>query len=100
MNNTDKPVLPPDSRMLELKEFLYSSTEARAGRVKEPDRITRLRELLWIHRFDVLTWLMQQGVAIPVQLVADATHARPGAQSVDKRIDPEPEPSIVPGESF
>lgn len=71
--------------LLELKEYCFAHTEAGIRRPSE-DREKHIRELLWIHRFDVFTWLMSNGVALPVELIGDKAHPRPGGQSVDQPV--------------
>lgn len=82
---------PPSVAMLELKEFCYSATlmEEVNHRVSvRQDTLIRwrknMRDLLRCHRFDVLAWLMQQGVQIPEALLSDRTHPQVGDQSPDR----------------
>lgn len=73
--------------MMELEEYLFAHTEAAQTRTPE-QRETQIRELLWSHRFFLFTWLMMNGVVIPVELVSDSAHPRVGQQSVDQPIAP------------
>jgi len=72
-------------QMLELKEYLYAANEAKSGRTVD-QRTESLRSMLYIHRFDVFTWLMHRGVAIPMELLADSLHPQPGFQSPDETV--------------
>lgn len=82
--------------MLELKEFLFAANQAKSGRTVE-DRTLNVRTILWMHRFDVMTWLQHNGVSIPMNLLSDAVHAQPGSQSVDAPVEGESEPEDEPG---
>lgn len=84
-------VKTPAVQMLELKEFCYAATlieEVDHGTSVHQSLLARwrknLRDLLLCHRFDVLAWLMQQGVQIPAELIADCAHPTPGNQSPDR----------------
>lgn len=72
-----------DATLLELTEFCFSKTEGTTRRLM-PDRVDSLRDMLYHHRFVVMSWLLQHGAQIPGWLVIDQTHPLPGEQSVDK----------------
>jgi hypothetical protein len=79
----------PNVSLLELKELCYARTMAKefdssaAIRADHLIRHTRnLRELLRCHRFDVLSWLMLQGVDLPQCVIADEAHPAVGDQSL------------------
>ena len=87
----------PNPAMLELKEFCYARTlvaefdtlqnKTNYQLVSEADLlrlIRNLRDLLRCHRFDVLSWLMLQGVDLPTNVFADETHPAVGEQSPDR----------------
>jgi hypothetical protein len=72
-----------DTELLELNEFLRSNTIALI--TVEPKKLCMLtREMLYGHRWDVFNWLIMNGVKIPHDLLLDARHPRPGAQSPDQ----------------
>lgn len=69
-------------------ECRLAKTEAEEKAVLA-ERPTRLRKILWLHRFQVLTWLMQQGVSLPVGIVSEIAHPQVGSQSVDAPVQQE-----------
>ena len=85
----------PNASMLELKEFCYARTligevdglqnDAELIGATDLLRLIRnLRDLLRCHRFDVLIWLMIQGVDLPPNVIADETHPAVGDQCPDR----------------
>ena len=88
--NPPAPQLPQPHTpitMLEVEEYLFAETAARFARTNSPDAARdHIRESFRMHRFFVITWLMQNGVAIPVHLAADATHPPVGNQRPDQPI--------------
>ena len=75
--------------MLEMIEYCLARTEAQEKAILS-ERPMRLRGILLIHRFQVMTWLLQAGVSIPPHLLADSCHPKPGCQSVDAPVETEP----------
>lgn len=73
--------------MLEIEEFLFSSTAAEFARRKSDVIATQrhLRESFRLHRFFVFAWLLSNGVAINPALLADSTHLPVGEQTPDRR---------------
>lgn len=77
---------------LELKEFLMAGQSAtmaiQSGDCERQsfhfDKLRdHIRSALLIHRFDIMTWLMLNGVSIPLELLSDDVHVKVGSQSVD-----------------
>lgn len=77
------PIAPPSVRLLELKEFCYASSLPLPSENKRV-LVNHVRDVLRCHRFDVLAWLMQNGVQIPADLLSDNTHPQVGNQSPDR----------------
>lgn len=92
MNEPSKQIKLAEPRLLELKEFCVASTTSQNPRGTAEVRCKTLREILWMHRFDVYTYLMSQGVAIPPNVLCDEANPRPGDQSPDKPMPDEPDP--------
>lgn len=69
---------------VELREYLYASALLTSGR---GPLLESVREVLRLHRFDVMSWLLQNGVAIPAALLDDRLHAEVGNQMPDKPTD-------------
>lgn len=70
----------PSARILEVEEFLFAHNFT----FHSPHGERNLRDLLWTHRFFVVSWLLMNGATIPARLVDDRVHRLPGDQSVDK----------------
>ena len=70
---------------LEMKEFLASANHARRFSKDEAAR-DEMRHILRTHRFDVIIWLAQNGVAIPLELADESIHAQVGSQRPDQPI--------------
>ena len=68
---------------VERKEFLYAAGIARGASALGDS----IRDVLRLHRFDVMVWLMQNGVVIPAALLDDRLHAEVGQQMPDKPTD-------------
>lgn len=71
---------------VELREYCYAHTTA-FDNMRFESVMTVIREVLRLHRFDVMSWLMQNGVAIPAALLDDRLHAEVGQQMPDKPTD-------------
>lgn len=79
---------------LELQEYLFADTNATAavqhfrnannGAADSGLLRDRTREVLRLHRFTVISWLMTNGVKIPVELLDDSAHPEVGNQYPDK----------------
>lgn len=54
-------------KLLELKEFSYARTAASVRRDREGWE-ANIRDLMWMHRFDIYTFLISRGVAIPMAI--------------------------------
>lgn len=86
---------------LELTEFLSSSTTAtfveklkskplpadQADRGNAHEIRDRIRELLRIHRFSVMCWLLENGAQVPSFLLDDNLHHIVGHQHPDNVVD-------------
>jgi len=81
-----------DIQSVELKEFLMagqlSTVAIQSGNCQcqtfHFDKFRdHIRSMLLVHRFDIMTWLMSNGVSIPLELLSDDMHVKVGAQSVD-----------------
>jgi len=76
---------------MEVSEFLMSNTQAmkvagesgRVNRLEEGPLLIDMRQILRLHRFTVMSWLMQNGVSIPAELLSDQTHREVGQQLPD-----------------
>lgn len=83
--------------MLEMAEYLFAQTSAaHALRVAtspnghDPlkDAADHIRGAFRLHRFNVFTWLMQNGAKLPVRLVDDRIHPEVGNQGPDRPVNP------------
>jgi hypothetical protein len=93
MKDENPPSEPPKPAapitMLELEEYLFAQTASDfAKRSSAEHAHAHIRESFRMHRFFVFTWLMQNGVSIPVHLVADGAHPPVGQQAPDKPVSP------------
>jgi hypothetical protein len=73
-------IIPPHG--MEMQEFLTSNTFCAANSCLQ--QRNELRSIMRDHRFMVITWLAQNGVAIPLELAADNLHAQVGHQKPDQ----------------
>ncbi len=64
---------------LELQEYLFAANLPNADK----QLIANARSCFYYHRFQVMNWLMMNGVSIPSQILSDQTHPIVGTQSVD-----------------
>lgn len=78
---------------VEMQEYLFATTEAQKiykgySIDQEPSRtlVNDIREILRLHRFTILNWLLMQGVNISLELASDKTHPKVGEQFPDKPI--------------
>lgn len=87
-------ILPTDRRVIgpvELQEYLFAATQANAtyplimgNKDEERENLTKsIREILRLHRFVVINWLLMSGVSVPAGLLADETHPQVGDQLPD-----------------
>ena len=86
----------PDVSIMEAMEYLLSATaikNALANHVDEEQdpninsmslSNAFLRGSFRMHRFQVFSWLMLNGVAIPARLLDDRVHPEPGDQMPDE----------------
>lgn len=103
-NEVKKPNVP--AGMLEMDEYLFSHTAAEFafGKFETcypcPEDIKAIliaevrdhvRESLRLHRFQVFAWLLSNDISLPLNLLADLTHAEVGKQKPDERIQPDAE---------
>lgn len=80
---------PTPSAPLELQEYLFASTSAHhALQHTDEEWVIReeLRKMLRLHRFVLMNWLMTNGVAIPVELLADQHRPPVGNQFPDQAL--------------
>lgn len=78
---------------LEVQEFLFAATAAQVAMNCEEvihnvtdyePVVAHVRAVLRFQRFNVMNWLMMNGVKIPDELLSDQTHPEPGSQYVDQ----------------
>lgn len=79
---------------MEVQEYLFSDTLANLAQTQsancaindgERRHLTNeSRSMLRLHRFNVMSWLMTNGVKIPVDLLADQNHPQVGSQYPDR----------------
>lgn len=74
MSNIKMPVVA-----LEVQEYLFAANIPGAT----PETIKAMRECFYFHRFQVMNWLLMNGVSLPAHLISDQTHPRIGLQTVD-----------------
>ncbi len=87
METPTKPTAPIS--IVELEEFFFSQTAVAFAKRNDPEAaLKHLRESFRLHRFIVITWLLQNGVPLPVELVDDRTHPAVGAQMPDQPVPP------------
>jgi len=90
MEDKNPPQLPKPQTpitMLEVEEFLFASTDAQFARTNTPEAgHAHIRESYRMHRFFVITWLMQNGVSIPLHLAVDSAHPPVGQQRPDQPV--------------
>ncbi len=76
---------------LEIEEFLFSNTAAAFAQDRSPEEARdHIRGSLRMHRFMVFTWLLNNGVNLPLTLLADNTHPPVGQQAPDRPAPPRP----------
>ena len=88
MSSFDKSIIAP----VELQEFLFATQEASkmnrkcvGMKLEHRSELEKdIREILRLHRFSMFTWLLQVGVKIPHELLADQMHAAVGSQYPDQ----------------
>lgn len=82
---TPKPVTP--IAPLELQEYLFAQTAAEHAKNSSlGGGAQHIRETLRLHRFSLFLWLMQNGVKIPIELLADQNHPEVGQQYPDMPV--------------
>lgn len=69
---------------MEVQEFLFAET---AAKVDAAELARHVRSALYFHRFQVMNWLMLNGVAIPIHLMHDQMHPTVGNQFPDLGCD-------------
>lgn len=69
--------------ILEFEQYLFARTLVQADGSPEV-MFKHIRESFRLHRFFVFTWLVMNGVALPVELVSDTAHPRVGEQKPDQ----------------
>jgi hypothetical protein len=76
---------------MEMQEYLFAVTQS--NKIKGnwqsfngSECSKDIREILRLHRFTVLNWLMMQGVSIPMNLLSDQTHPKVGSMLPDMPI--------------
>lgn len=74
MSNVKMPV-----SALELQEYLFAANIPNA----DAHSIKATRDCFYFHRFQVMNWLLMNGVSIPAHLLSDQAHPRIGLQTVD-----------------
>ncbi len=75
--------------ILEVEEYLFSQTAAQVAQDNPPEKTAEhVRGSLRLHRFLVFTWLLQNGVSLPAELLADREHPPVGEQTPDKPVSP------------
>jgi hypothetical protein len=71
--------------VLEVEEHGFAFTAADLAQDRSAEETQRyIRETLRIHRFFVFNWLVENGAAIPMRLMADSMHPPVGHQAVDR----------------
>ena len=77
---TNKPVESIAIESLEMNEFLVSQSLESATQLSRD----QIREAFRAHRFNVMSWLMSNGVEIDMMFFADQSHPTPGNQYPDQ----------------
>ena len=70
---------------VELEEYLFAThLERVAKRCDYALLVHEARSCMFWHRFQVMNWLMANGVKIPIELLSDQTHQPVGQQYPDQ----------------